>query len=104
MDMENQTTIKNLAEEKGADNLVVVLGATDLQGLEIAAATVTSGDPSFTGPLAGASLGLPVYHILEPEVKNAIPEDVYQEHAGFMEMVVDTEEIGGIFKRIRSGV
>jgi betaine reductase len=54
--------------------------------------------------LAGASLGLPVYHILEPEVKNAIPEDVYQEHAGFMEMVVDTEEIGGIFKRIRSGV
>lgn len=101
--MENQTTIKNLAEENGADNLVVVLGATDLQGVEIAAATVTSGDPSFTGPLAGASLGLPVYHILEPEVKNAIPEDVYQEHAGFMEMVVDTQEIGGIFQRLRSG-
>jgi betaine reductase len=104
MDMENQTTIKNLAEEKGAENLVVVLGATDLQGVEITAATVTSGDPSFTGPLAGASLGLPVYHILEPEVKKAIPEDVYQEHAGFMEMVVDTEEIGGVFKRIREGL
>ena len=101
--MENQTTIKNLAEENGADNLIVVLGATDLQGVEIAAATVTSGDPSFTGPLAGASLRLPVYHILEPEVKSAIPEDVYQDHAGFMEMVVDTEEIGGVFKRIRSG-
>ena len=101
--MENQTTIKNLADENGVDNLVVVLGATDLQGVEITAATVTSGDPSFSGPLAGASLGLPVYHILEPEVKNAIPEDVYQEHAGFMEMVVDTQEIGGIFQRLRSG-
>jgi betaine reductase len=103
MDMENQTTIKVLAEENGADNLVVVMGATDLQGVKIAAATVTSGDPSYTGPLAGASLGLTVYHILEPEVKTAIPEDVYREHAGFMEMVVDTEEIGEIFKRIRSG-
>ncbi|MDX1708483.1 MAG: glycine/sarcosine/betaine reductase complex selenoprotein A, partial [Desulfobacterales bacterium] len=59
---------------------------------------------SFTGPLAGASLGLPVYHILEPAVKKAIPEEVYQEHAGFMEMVVDTEEIGGVFKRIREGL
>ena len=101
--MENQTTIKNLADENGADNLIVVLGATDLQGVEIAAATVTSGDPSFTGPLAGASLGLPVYHILEPEVKNSIPLEVYADQAGFMEMVVDTEEIGGIFKKIRSG-
>ncbi len=102
--MENQTIIKNLADENGADNLVVVLGATDLQGVEIAAATVTSGDPSFTGPLAGASLGLPVYHILEPEVKNSIPQEVYADQAGFMEMVVDTEEIGGIFKKIRSRI
>ena len=104
MDMENQTTIKKLADDNGTDNVMVVLGATDLQGAEITATTLISGDPSFTGPLAGASLGLPVYHILEPEVKKAIPADVYQEHAGFMEMVVDTEEIGGVFKRIRSGV
>ena len=104
MDLENQTTIKNLADENGTDKLVVVLGATDLQGAEITAATVTSGDPSFTGPLAGASLGLPVYHILEPEVKNAIPDDVYAEQAGFMEMVVDTEEIGSVFKKIRDAM
>ncbi|UCG05837.1 MAG: hypothetical protein JSV83_18285 [Desulfobacterales bacterium] len=104
MDMENQTTIKNLAEENGTENLVVVLGATDLQGAEIAAATVTVGDPSFTGPLAGASLRLPVYHILEPEVKTAIPEDVFAEQAGFMEMVVDTEEIGRKFRAIREGM
>jgi betaine reductase len=104
MDMENQTTIKNLADENGTDNLMVVLGATDLQGAEITATTLISGDPSFTGPLAGASLGLPVYHILEPEVKNAVPDDVYAEQAGFMEMVVDTDKIGSVFKKIRDAM
>ncbi len=99
--MENQAAIKRLAEENGADNLVVVLGATDLEGAEITAETVTLGDPSFAGPLGGVSLGLPVYHILEPEVKQAIPAEVYEQQAGFMEMVADTEAIGKKFKEIR---
>ena len=99
--MENQAAIKRLAEENGADNLVVVLGATDVEGAEITAETVTLGDPSFAGPLGGVSLGLPVYHILEPEVKEAIPTDVYEEQAGFMEMVADIEAIGKKFKEIR---
>ena len=51
--MENQSAIKRLTEERGADNLVVVLGATDLEGAEITAETVTFGDPSFAGPLGG---------------------------------------------------
>jgi glycine reductase len=80
---------------------VVVLGATDVEGAEITAETVTLGDPSFAGPLGGVSLGLPVYHILEPEVKAAIPVDVYEQQAGFMEMVADTEAIGKKFKEIR---
>ena len=101
--MENQAAIKRLVDENGADNLVVVLGATDLEGAEITAETVTVGDPSFAGPLAGVSLRLPAYHILEPEVKKSIPADVYEQQAGFMEMVVDTEEIGRKFKEIREG-
>jgi len=101
--MENQAAIKRLVDENGADNLVVVLGAADLEGAEIAAETLTVGDPGFAGPLAGVSLGLPVYHILEPEVKKAVPADVYEQQAGFMEMVVDTEEIGRKFKEIREG-
>jgi betaine reductase len=104
MDMENQTALKRLVDENGADNLVVVLGAADLEGAEIAAETVTVGDPSFAGPLSGVSLRLPVYHILEPEVKEAVPTDVYEQQAGFMEMVVDTEEIGRKFKEIRESV
>jgi betaine reductase len=104
MDMENQATLKRLVDENGADNLVVVLGAADVEGAEIAAETVTVGDPSFAGPLSGVSLRLPVYHILEPEVKEAVPTDVYEQQAGFMEMVVDTEEIGRKFKEIRESV
>ena len=99
--MENQAAIKRLAEENGADNLVVVLGATDLEGAEITAETVTLGAPSFAGPLGGVPVALPVYHILEPDVKKAIPADVYEQQAGFMEMVVDTEAIGKKLKEIR---
>ncbi len=101
MDMESQAQIKKLAEELGKDNLVVVLGASDIEGAEIAAETLTIGDPSFAGPLAGVSLGLPIYHILEPEVKAVVPEGVYEESAGIVSMIVDAEEVGRKFKAIR---
>ena len=101
MDMESQAQIKKLSEELGKDNLVVVLGASDIEGAEIAAETLTVGDPSFAGPLAGVSLGLPIYHILEPEIKAVVPEDVYEESAGIVSMIVDTEEVGRKFKAIR---
>jgi glycine/sarcosine/betaine reductase complex component A len=101
MDSENQAAIKKLVNETGAQNLVVVLGSANLELAEVAARTVTVGDPSFTGPLAGVSLRLPVFHILEPEVKQAIPADVYKKQAGFMEMIVDTEELGKRFREAR---
>ncbi len=105
MDAENQAQVKKIAEdaesEGGSDNVIVVLGASDIEGALISAETVTIGDPSFTGPLAGVSLGLPVYHILEPEIKEAVPEDVYEENAGIWELTVDTEKIGQEFRSIR---
>lgn len=105
MDAENQAQVKKIAEgaenEGGSDNIIVVLGASDIEGALISAETVTVGDPSFTGPLAGVSLGLPVYHILEPEIKKAIPGDVYEENAGIWELTVDTKKIGQEFKAIR---
>jgi len=101
MDPENQAHIKKIAEEAKGDNLLVVLGASDIQGAEIAAETVTAGDPSYAGPLAGVSLKLPVYHILEPEVRAAIPEEVYEREVGIVSMIVDTEEVGRKFKAIR---
>jgi betaine reductase len=106
MDAENQTNIKKIAEGENAEatsneDIIVVLGASDLEGAEISAETVTLGDPSFTGPLAGVSLRLPVYHILEPELKDAIPEDVYEEHVGIWAMTLDIKEIGERFRAIR---
>ena len=104
MDMESQTQIKKLAEDLGKENLIVVLGASDIESAEIAAETLTVGDPSFAGPLAGVPLGLPIYHILEPEVQAAVPENVYEEAAGIVAMIVDTDEVAKKFKAIRESV
>ena len=102
MDAEAQGNIKKIAEDQdGREKIIVVLGASDLEGAEISAETVTLGDPSFAGPLAGVPLGLPVYHILEPEVRKHIPEDVYNEHVGVMAMVINPEEVGKRFQAIR---
>ena len=105
MDTENQAQIKKIAESAENDgnsgNIIVVLGASDIEGALISAQTVTAGDPSFTGPLAGVSLGLPVYHIIEPEMKQVVPEDIYQENVGIWELTMDTEKIGSEFKAIR---
>jgi glycine reductase len=104
MDFESQSQIKKLVDQFGKDNLIAVLGASDIEGAEIAAETLTVGDPSFAGPLAGVQLGLPIYHILEPEVKAAVPEDVYEQSAGIVSMIVDTEEVGRKFRAIREGI
>ena len=105
MGAENQARIKKIAEsakaEDGSQDIIVVLGASDLEGALISAETVTVGDPSFTGPLAGVSLGLPVYHILEPAIKEVVPKDIYEKNAGIWELTVDTEKIGQEFKAIR---
>ena len=89
MDLENQAQIKELAEQFGADSLIVVIGSLDSGGTEISALTVTSGDPTYAGPLAGVSLGLPVYHILEPEVRASIDPKIYEEEVALMEMAME---------------
>lgn len=53
MDLENQQRVKDAAEKYGAENVVVILGSSDPEGAEIYAETVTLGDPTFAGPLAG---------------------------------------------------
>jgi glycine reductase len=70
-----------------------VLGAAEGEAAGLAAETVTAGDPTYAGPLAGVSLGLSVYHICEPEMKVEIDETVYDEQIGMMEMVLDVDDI-----------
>jgi betaine reductase len=93
MDPENQDRIKSLVDEHGADDLVVVLGAADLEALEVAAETVTVGDPAYVGPLAGVQLGLPVAHILEDDVKRDVDPAVWEEQVGLLEMTLDVDQI-----------
>ena len=93
MDPENQDRIKRLVDEHGQEDLVVVLGAADLESLEVTAETVTVGDPAYVGPLAGVQLGLPVVHILEEDVKEQVDPSVYDEQVGLLEMTLDVEQV-----------
>ena len=93
MDPENQDRIKSLVDEHGADDLVVVLGAADLESLEVTAETVTVGDPAYVGPLAGVQLGLPVVHILEDDIKEQVDPQVYEDQVGLLEMTLDVGQL-----------
>ncbi len=93
MDLENQQRIKDLADEYGQDNMVVILGGAEAEASGLACETVTNGDPTFAGPLAGVQLGLACYHVFEPEIKDAIDEDVYEEQISMMEMVLEVDDI-----------
>ena len=93
MDLENQKRVLGFAEQYGAENIVVVLGAAEGEAAGLAAETVTAGDPTFAGPLAGVQLGLTVYHVCEDEIKAEVDAGVYDEQVGMMEMVMDVEDI-----------
>lgn len=93
MDLENQKRVKEFYDQYGKDDLVVLLGAAEGEAAGLAAETVTLGDPTFAGPLAGVSLGLSVYHICEPELKEEVDEGVYDEQISMMEMVLDVDDI-----------
>lgn len=101
MDLENQKRVKDLSEKHGPENIVVVLGAAESEASGLAAETVTAGDPTFAGPLTGVQLGLKVYHICESEIKKEIPEALYEEQVGMMEMVIDVDSITNEMASIR---
>jgi len=101
MDLQNQQRIKDAAEKYGADNIIVVIGASDAEGAGIYAETVTVGDPTYAGPLAGVSLGLPVYHILDPLMKAEADPQVWEDQISMMEMVLDGESLTNAVAEIR---
>ncbi len=93
MDLENQKRVKEFADQYGAENVVVILGAAEGEAAGLAAETVTAGDPTFAGPLTGVQLGLTVYHVCEPEVKEEFDPAVYDDQISMMEMVLDVDDI-----------
>jgi glycine/sarcosine/betaine reductase complex component A len=62
MDAEAQGNVKKIAEDQMVrEDLIVVLGTSNIDETEISVETVRVRDPSYSGPMAGVSLGLPVY-------------------------------------------
>ncbi len=78
-----------------------MLGSPDADSAELYAETVVNGDPSWTGPLAGVALGLPVYHIIEPEIKAQIAPEVFKEHLALMEIALDVDKISQSLSKLR---
>lgn len=101
MDLENQKRIKEFSEAHGPENLVVLIGAGEDEAAGLAAETVTIGDPTFAGPLAGVELGLTVVHAVEEEFKGAVDSAVFEEQIGMMEMVLDCDAIKAEMQEMR---
>ncbi len=78
-----------------------MLGAPDADSAELYAETVMHGDPTWAGPLAGVALGLPVYHIIEPEIKDQIDPSCYEEHLKLMEIALDVDKISETLTKLR---
>jgi glycine reductase len=101
MDLGNQPRIKALVEEFGRDAIAVVLGVADAEAAKLVGLTVTMGDPSYAGSLAGVQLGLPVAHIMEEEIRLQVPTSVFEEQVGLMSDVLDTQSLVETMEMVR---
>ena len=88
----------------GTEDLVVLLGTPNAESSRLYGLTVTEGDPAWAGVLAGVSLQLPVYHIMEPEIKSQVDSQVYEEQVGLTELVLDTDEIIETLQQVRGSL
>lgn len=101
MDLEIQQRVKDITEKYGAENVVIILGGAEAEAAGLSAETVSAGDPTYAGPLAGIALGLGVYHAVEPEMKAEFDAAVYDEQCSMMEMVLDVDAIISEVKTVR---
>ena len=88
-------------DQYGSDNLVVMLGSPNPDSSELYAETVVNGDPTWAGPLAGVAMNLPVFHVLEPEIRDQIPTELYEKHLAIMEVALDVEKVAEALNRVR---
>jgi betaine reductase len=103
MDLEEQERIKQTVEANGGgDDIVAILGSPDAESAGMFAETVSLGDPTYAGALAGVSLKLPVYHVTEPEIKAIVDPAVYAEQIEMMEIALDTAAIWQAVQEVRA--
>ena len=73
--------------------MVAILGANSPTAVEMTALTLKSGDPSYAGPLAGIELGIPSFHILEPEITRQIDPALYERELALSALAMDVDEV-----------
>jgi len=93
-----------LADQYGPENLAVVLGNGEADGVEVFAETVTRGDPSYAGPLAGVALNIPVYHVLEEEVMAGVPAQLRDEKLQLSSLVIDVDPLHQVLQAARNKI
>src|SRR2546423_1013618 len=102
MDLDEQERIKQVVEDNGGpDGIVAILGSPDAESAAMFAETVSLGDPTYAGALAGVSLRLPVYHVTEPEVRAIVDPGVWAEQIEMMEMALDVDAIHQAVRSVR---
>src|SRR6202158_4486358 len=100
MDLEEQERIKQVvAANGGSGGIVAILGSPDAGSAEMFAETLSLGDPTYAGALAGVSLKLPVYHVTEPEIRAIVDPGVYAAQIEMMELVLG---VGAIHQAVRA--
>jgi betaine reductase len=92
-----------VADKLDPRDVVVLLGTPTEDASRLYAMTVTSGDPSWAGALAGVALELPVYHIAEEAVKAEIAPADYEEQVALMAMAMDVDAIAAAVRSVREG-
>lgn len=93
MDLQNQQRVIDAVKQYGDENVVVVLGSANADGAGLYAETLSAGDPTYAGPLAGVPLGLPVYHVFDEIIKIEADQTVWEEQISMMEMVLEIDKL-----------
>jgi hypothetical protein len=81
---------------------VVIIGTPNAESSALVAATLTEGDPTWAGALAGVRLELPVFHITEEPIKALVPAEVYDAQVGLAEVALDSAAIGDAVQQVRA--
>jgi betaine reductase len=102
MDLEGQGRIRQVVEQAGTEDVVAVLGANSAAAVEMTALTLKSGDPSYAGPLTGVALGIPSYHILEPEIAGQVDAALYERELALSALAMDVAEVIAPIQAIRA--
>jgi len=90
---ELQEKIISINQRTETEKIIIVIGIADAEFSKNFAENIRMGNPIEDGPLRGIAIKVPVYHILEKEIKIECDPTIYEEYCGIMELILDVSEI-----------